>query len=222
MAVETPALIAVVGAGPIGLEAALYGRYLGYDVMVYERGRVGENLWRQGDTRLAEPWRRLMSPLGLAALAAQDPRWQPPGGDSLPTAAELVAAYLVPLAQGDLLVDSVRTETEVVTIERDREPGEPPAGADEVEGFRLRVRDSAAELMERADVVIDASGVPSGQADSHWFATGEPDFYVLGEKSAADPGRFSIRDGLAQIRDLFAIIGDRATLDLYASIGGLG
>jgi len=38
MALDPPARIAVLGAGPIGLEAALYGRFLGYDVDVYERG----------------------------------------------------------------------------------------------------------------------------------------------------------------------------------------
>ena len=46
MMVDTPATIAVLGAGPIGLEAALYGRFLGYAVNVYERGRVGDNLRR--------------------------------------------------------------------------------------------------------------------------------------------------------------------------------
>ncbi|HVW37886.1 MAG TPA: FAD-dependent oxidoreductase, partial [Pirellulales bacterium] len=48
MAVDTPARIAILGAGPIGLEAALYARYLGYDVDIYERGRAAENLLRWG------------------------------------------------------------------------------------------------------------------------------------------------------------------------------
>ncbi|HKD37575.1 MAG TPA: FAD-dependent oxidoreductase, partial [Pirellulales bacterium] len=48
MAVESPARIAVLGAGPIGLEAALYARYLGYEVDVYERGRVAEHLLQWG------------------------------------------------------------------------------------------------------------------------------------------------------------------------------
>ena len=42
MAIDTPARIAVLGAGPIGLEAALYARFLGYDVDVYERGKVAD------------------------------------------------------------------------------------------------------------------------------------------------------------------------------------
>ncbi|MEC9117285.1 MAG: FAD-dependent oxidoreductase, partial [Planctomycetota bacterium] len=34
MAIDTPATIAILGAGPIGLEAALYARFLGYEVTV--------------------------------------------------------------------------------------------------------------------------------------------------------------------------------------------
>ena len=40
--------IAIIGAGPIGLEAAAYARRLGHEVTVYERGRVGENVGRWG------------------------------------------------------------------------------------------------------------------------------------------------------------------------------
>jgi hypothetical protein len=49
----------------------------------------------------------------------------------------------------------------------------------------------------------------------------EPDLYVLGAKSYGRDGRFSIAVGLEQIRRLFAIMGDRAELDLYASVANL-
>ena len=42
MAIDTPARLAILGAGPIGLETALYARFLGYAVDVYERGEVAE------------------------------------------------------------------------------------------------------------------------------------------------------------------------------------
>ncbi len=45
--------------------------------------------------------------------------------------------------------------------------------------------------------------------------TSEPDFYILGSKSYGRNARFLLSVGLAQIRDLFTIIGDRADLDLY-------
>ena len=34
--------IAILGAGPIGLEAALYARTLGHTVMVFEQGQVAD------------------------------------------------------------------------------------------------------------------------------------------------------------------------------------
>ncbi len=46
MTLDPPGRIAVIGAGPLGLEAALYGRYLGYDVQVFEQGDVAAALRR--------------------------------------------------------------------------------------------------------------------------------------------------------------------------------
>ena len=46
--------VAVIGAGPIGLEAALHARTLNLPVTLYERGRAGEHLFEdfQRDSRL--------------------------------------------------------------------------------------------------------------------------------------------------------------------------
>jgi hypothetical protein len=44
----------------------------------------------------------------------------------------------------------------------------------------------------------------------------EPDFYILGAKSRQNGDGFTFAEGLVQIRDLFTILGDRTTLDLYA------
>ena len=44
MIVEPPGKVVVIGAGPIGVEAALYARYLGYQVEVFERGKIGSHL----------------------------------------------------------------------------------------------------------------------------------------------------------------------------------
>ena len=71
MAVDTPARIAILGAGPIGVETALYARFLGYDVDLYERQEVAANLLRWGHVRMFSPFSWNSSPLGLAALAAQ-------------------------------------------------------------------------------------------------------------------------------------------------------
>jgi hypothetical protein len=44
----------------------------------------------------------------------------------------------------------------------------------------------------------------------------EPNFYILGAKSYGRKSNFLLSVGLEQIREVFTIIGDRPTLDLYA------
>ena len=60
--------IAVIGAGPIGLEAALYARALDYDVTVYDRGDVADNVRKWAFVRLFTPWPMDVTKLGRAAL----------------------------------------------------------------------------------------------------------------------------------------------------------
>lgn len=165
MAIETPATIAVLGAGPIGLEAALYARYLGYSVAIYERGRVAEHVRRFGHVRMFTPFGQNTSPLGIAALVAQDPSWRRPRADELLTGAEYLERYLLPLAQSDLLAESLHESSEVLAVGRDGpiwgELTEEDARADC--DFRLLVRtvDSDGHQHEHvaaADAVIDCAG----------------------------------------------------------------
>ncbi|HVU90544.1 MAG TPA: FAD-dependent oxidoreductase [Pirellulales bacterium] len=241
MAVDTPATIAVIGAGPIGLEAALYARVLGYEVRIFEQHEIVGTL-RRGDPARQVVWRESTSPLGIAALSAQDPRWQPPEPEAAISPADLAERYFLLLAQSDLLVDSLYLGSAVIGIERDLSPGEV-VEEDEVAGFRLRIRTASSETEETVDVVIDASGpAVTSEADSLAFGallgtkrgqstagdlspqrllTAEADYYVLGAKSAPVQSEFRFVDGLAQVRDLFTIIADRASLDLYARTAAL-
>lgn len=162
MAVDTPATIAILGAGPIGLEAALYARFLGYDVVIYERGRVAEHVQQWGHVRMFSPFGMNRSPLGIAALAAQDENFVPPGDDALLTGAEYYQHYLAPLANSDLLSDSLRLGHEVLSVGRENFlKGESPGAEERGEfDFRLLVRDpNGQERIEHADVLIDTTGV---------------------------------------------------------------
>jgi len=49
----------------------------------------------------------------------------------------------------------------------------------------------------------------------------ETNFYILGAKSVGRRPGFLFCQGIAQIRALFSVIGDRADLDLYASVRNL-
>ncbi len=123
MAVDTPATIAIIGAGPIGLEAALYARFLGYDVRIYERDAVARSL-RDDEPAAQHVWRASTSPLGIAALSAQQAQWQPAEPDALLSATELAERYFLPLAQSDLLVDHLLIGSEVIGLEP-RSPAGP-------------------------------------------------------------------------------------------------
>jgi thioredoxin reductase len=161
MAVDSPARIAVVGAGPIGLEAALYARYLGYTVDLYERGRTVEHLLRQGHVTWFTPWDMNVSPLGAAALQAQDENWKPARADERLTCRELAERYFLPLAQSDLLIDGLLEQTEVVGIGREGLLRADFAGDERRTDvpFRLLLREvDGAERVEHADVVLDCSG----------------------------------------------------------------
>src|SRR5688500_16605868 len=161
MAIDAPADIAVIGAGPSGLEAALYARCLGYHVQIYERGRVAENLLRFGHVQLFSPFAMNRSPLGLAALAAQDTGYLPPHDDDLLTALEMAERYLLPLARTDLLADSLQENKQIVSISREGPlKGDFVGNEDRIDlPFRLLLQNSDGhEAIATADVVSDASG----------------------------------------------------------------
>jgi thioredoxin reductase len=199
-----PPRLAVLGAGPIGLEAALYARSLQLPVTVYERGRVGEHLRRWGHVRLFSPFGMNATPLGRAALLADKSRPELPADGDCITGREHVARYLEPLTQSAALRDSLRPGVQVVQLGRrellrDDLPGDARRAQ---QPFRLLLRDAKGrETIEEADVVLDCTGtygrhrwlgeggIPAAGeiAAEAQIMYGLPD--VLGEKKADYAGR---------------------------------
>jgi thioredoxin reductase len=215
MAIDTPARIAIVGAGPIGLEAALYARYLGYDVDLFERGDVAEHVRHWGHVRMFTPFAENRTPLAIAALGAQDPQWQPPADDALLTGREYAERYLVPLAKSDLLIDSLHAHAEVLSIGREgwlRTEGltsEDRADSN----FRLlvRERDDGGHWPEKeytAEAVIDTSGT---YGRGNWLgADGLP---AAGERTNRAHIEYGLPDVLGNERSRYAgrnilLVGD--------------
>ncbi len=210
MAIDTPARLAILGAGPIGLEAALYARFLGYDVVIYEQNEIAATVRRSPDERMETPFRSNHSPLGLAAIQAQDEAFRTPDLDALLTYGEWIDGYLVLLAQTDLLSDHLRLHTVAIAVRKEESLGSD----DDQPDWKLHVQSRSAsgeEQNEAFDGVLDCTGISSPS-----FHTSEPNYYILGSKSRGPHAEFHFQDGLTQIRELFAILGDRATLDLYA------
>lgn len=211
MSLDSPARIAVVGAGPIGLEAALYGRFLGYEVDIFERGSIAANLNRWGHVRMFTPFRLNRSSLGLAALSAQDRSWTAPADDAMLTGRELVDAYLRPLAESDLLGDRIYQQTEVLAIGKDG-PRKGELLDDEGRGdedFRLLLRDGdGRERIVAADAVIDAGGTYANHN-----CLGRGGIPAIGELAAQAHIEYGLPDVLGAEREQYAgrhtlLIGD--------------
>src|SRR5882672_5151386 len=88
--------LAILGAGPIGLEAAAAALAAGFDVHVFERGEVGAHALAWGHVKMFTPWRMNIGAASRARLEAAG--WQAPDPSALPTGIELAECYLQPLA----------------------------------------------------------------------------------------------------------------------------
>jgi len=195
--------IAILGAGPIGLEAALYARYLGYKVQLFERGAsAAAHVLAWGHVRLFTPFERNVSPLGIAALRAQNADWQCPADAEHLTGAELYQRYWRPLAESDLVAGVLRCETEVLAIGRQGWLKKEGVG-DELRGeapFSLLVRHAdRSETCEAAEVVIDCTGT---FGNPNWM--GQGGIPAPGERAAADKMDYGLPDVLGDAQERFA------------------
>ena len=154
-----PLRIAVLGGGPIGVEAALYAATLGHDVTLLEKGTVGENLDRWGHVTLFSPWKMNHTPLGRATLEAGGYRRWPSPEASL-SGRELRQLYVLPLANSPLLRHRIQENSRVVAIGREGLlKGEQIGSRARLEHpFRLLVQSPRGEVLFQADRVVDATG----------------------------------------------------------------
>lgn len=180
--------IAVIGAGPVGLEAAAEADARGHEVVVYEADRIAAHVRRWGHVTLFTPWSMAVSERGLARIGTplSDP-------DAYPTGAQLVAGYLEPLAA--TLV--VREHTRVLQIGRShRLKGQALGSAARAdEPFRLIVETPDGTDVEHADAVFDCTGVFGDPAPAGAGGLAAP-----GEEAAMRAGR--LRLGPVRVDDL--------------------
>ena len=199
--------VAVLGGGPVGLEAALYASALGLPFAVYERGRVGEHLRRWGHVRLFSPFGMNSTPLGRARIRADQPQHPLPDDKTLLTGRDHVAAYLEPLALSPALTPAIHENTTVLRVGRrgfhkDDHPGDARRGK---EPFRLLLRDDKGrERFEEADIVLDCAGV---YGKPRWLGHGG--IPALGETAARQQIAYGLEDVPGERRSHYA---DKTTL----------
>jgi thioredoxin reductase len=168
----TPArnTLAIIGAGPIGLEAAALALDHGFDVHVFEQGEVGAHPIAWGHVRMFTPWRMNVGAASRQRLARAG--WVAPDPEQCPTGLELAERLLQPLAALPEIKPRVHAHAQVVHASRsgalkgdligDARRGEHP--------FRLLVRDPGGrESFLHAHSLIDASGV---YARPNWAGDG--------------------------------------------------
>ena len=141
MTLDPPGRIIVVGAGPLGIEAALYGRFLGYDVSLVEAVEVGHSMRELADSDLRIFPDRCLSSLARAALDAQRDESV---GQTLPlTVAQWIDDALIPLTETDLLRGRLLAPmrvTQIVTVPVEADEEEEVEELDSIPpDFRLTV-----------------------------------------------------------------------------------
>ncbi|WP_369133005.1 FAD-dependent oxidoreductase [Modestobacter sp. I12A-02662] len=198
--------VVVIGAGPVGLAAAAHLLERGLEPLVLEAGdRVGAAVRQWGHVRLFSPWEY---DVDLAAVRLlEQVGWESPDRDALPTGAELVDAYLAPLAATPPLAPRIRTGTRVLAVSRDGVDKTRTVGRAGRPYLVRTVRDGSI-LDVKARAVIDASGTwgrpnPLGPAGlpalgeeqaGPWLAGPLPD--VLGADRARFAGRHTLVVGM--------------------------
>lgn len=170
--------IAIIGAGPIGLEAALAASEAGLPFTVYEAGSsVGSSLRDWGHVRLFTPWSLNVSSRAQRRLEGSG--WAAPDSDICPTGHEVVSGLLEPLAALPDLRPHIRCNVTVVQVGREGRVKSDEIGtaARGDTPFRLLLRDSdGVESIVHADVVLDCSGswaIPNALGNGGVPAPGE-------------------------------------------------
>jgi len=202
MEMESPQRIAIIGAGPVGLETALYARCLGYEVDLIERGQVADSVRGWGHVKMFTPFRMNRSVLGLQAIRAQDESYQPPADDDLISGQRWVDDYLVPVARSDLVASELLEHTEVIAIGRAGADKRAPMGDERTEcgDFELLLADmDGRERRHTARIVIDTSGV--SRNPNRLGAGGIP---AIGERPFRNRILFGIPDVVGARRHEFA------------------
>lgn len=201
-----PIDLAVVGAGPVGLETAAAAADAGLTAVVLERHDVGHHVLAWGHVRMFTDFGRNTGPAGRRALHGVEL----PEASAVLTGAEFHAAYLRPLAEALAGRVWIRENARVLDVSRDGLlKGDAIGDAARADTpFRLLVEHAGREEVVRARRVVDASGTFGSPNRA-----GRGGIPALGERSCAPRFAYTPPDVIGRDRAAFAgnrilLIGD--------------
>ena len=150
--------LTIVGAGPVGLHAALQAVRNDFHVTVLERRDIGAAIRRWAHVRLFTPFSMNSTASGRRIVVRSG---RLPSDNALLTGEEYLQRYLIPLASSNTLAPRIYTSSEVIAVSRSaygksHKPGKSERSASP---FRLLVRDrNESETVLESDVLIDCTG----------------------------------------------------------------
>lgn len=167
-------VIAIIGAGPVGLAAAAHALEHGLSPIVLERGPAAGHAIRQwAHVPMFSPWAFNVDRAAERLLVASG--WTRPDPDQYPTGGDLVSLYVAPLAERTVLRDRIKLNAEVISVSREGLDKVKTDGR-ETAPFLIRHRDGESIAKLTADAVIDTSGTwfsPNPASAGGIPATGE-------------------------------------------------
>jgi thioredoxin reductase len=185
--------VVVIGAGPVGMSAAVQLLDRKIDVVVLEAAEeVGASQRDWGHVRLFSPWRYNVDKTAVRYLEATG--WVLPPPDEMPTGDDLYRRYLRPLAALPQLRERIRVNRRVAGITR---VGVDKTRTDGRGDVPFLVRTDADDILARA--VIDASG--TWWTPNPLGAAGLP---ARGEAALAHRIHYGIPDALGVHRHRYA------------------
>ncbi|MFE0806294.1 NAD(P)-binding domain-containing protein [Streptomyces sp. NPDC058848] len=178
--------VVVIGAGPVGLAAAVHLVDQGGEPLVLEAGRAAGAAVREwSHVRLFSTWAEVVDPAAEKLLAPTG--WTRPDPATYPSGGDWADRYLQPLA--DVLGDRVRLGATVTGVSRSGRDRIVDADRERQPFVVHVVHADGREERILARAVIDASGTWS--APSPAGGSGLP---ALGEKAAADRISYRVPD----------------------------
>lgn len=191
--------LAIIGAGPVGLEAAARAARAGLATAVFDAGAVADHVRAWGWLRLFSPFEWNAGPAGLELLGGREAEL--PAAGELLTGTELRTRYLLPLAAALRSRVDLREGARVRDVSRaDRLKGEALGEAARAEQpFRLLVEENGAETEVFARAVFDCSGT---YGRPNWAGPGGTP--AVGERSARRAIEYRVRDVLGAQRGRYA------------------